>query len=1222
MNKKIKQLKKAYHYALTLMSQGKLIRAKRTLAKLTKSLSHKNTPFAKKVKATFSSIDDNLIGKMAKSLFFVVSSYLTFADQIKSQPVSKRWLKDLESDAVWKPQLNQNNDELRGIPAKIVFLFYENLRKMSLPAIFLKLNFYNTIDRKIAYLKKKIHREILGYSVLESNQSLLGDLFSYWKIKFLFKLHIPLAAIRLAVKYKNLDALVSDNCRAAVAEGYFTYMQAAVLPDLSEIVSANGLYALRNNLITLRSLRTVLNSGGAFSISTLVSNFGISILEGKHLTIPQMIHLKNKAVLLAYVPGTIDFFSAKLVDFEFVNTINLRSLDKVFSKVVFELLNLKLILPEDLLQIDKANDAQYLGNESLVYAAKNHLVTRDDVLHSRKIVVSLNEYSIKLLEEKLIHNEDMEEMDDEILKVVCTEDGLAAFRDGCMNADQAKLFNQDNCENGRHKLLALLSIDGRALLAASKIPVLTLTKIPLHSDTDSKPENSRDLPKLMELLNLGLITAGDLENFFIINPQQGSDSNFRLIFVNYVFESIRQKLFSFHDVMSLKCRPFINFDEEFFRLIFKGFKLSDLLAGNNVTWWPALESDIFTRGFLTIAQLAVIKEISEIVKDDVRISILITILEEELLKPDELQHIKDLKTLLCDNGLLLLRKKLISALDLVKFEPSVSREKSILSHLVTDLGVVALEKKYFTPAEAIDMVGFEYILTPNGLKAFDAGLISSQIFMKERYSNLASYRHKYTSYNIKFMLSECGLSDINHGFYTAEDCLFIQCFEQLQITEDGRHVLENRYVNIPNLVTFYKDNFVNMHPQDVSSFLFLVSRDGWELFEKRGVSLDSAMIEFQLLNKDVFTFYEALKGRKISRALESKGENSKNDSSEVANVMASESKSIPAVPTFSSVDNSIAIRISATFVAEGFMTDAELKEILNASYLDARNHLLTDLGLNAFREKLFTVEDILKAIRPSNRIDAVSNLKLLLSKDGISALREGLVTIGHVFSIKNLKPVLSCHGIIALRERLITIAEIVMLQEPKPDDGYHEDNSVCLLTAEGVAALRKKLITPQDAVGVRGFYVFLKPVVLNALYLKIVTVQQLKECGYRFVADHERVIDEFVIDYQLEQELKGDKSIELELYRKATHSKEEKDLNEYTPSTQYLFSRLVTSAGKDLILYECKDEEKHVDILVSGLRSSSVNQFSCVQSEEKKLKSEELTVPPPCWNTLSISSAH
>lgn len=166
--------------------------------------------------------------------------------------------------------------------------------------------------------------------------------------------------------------------------------------------------------------------------------------------------------------------------------------------------------------------------------------------------------------------------------------------------------------------------------------------------------------------------------------------------------------------------------------------------------------------------------------------------------------------------------------------------------------------------------------------------------------------------------------------------------------------------------------------------------------------------------------------------------------------------------------------------------------------------ILHDNGLNLLRKGILTVEDALVlsdasigrkgTTHPNN----LSNLAILITDTGISALADGIINIeeakkhclailqipgglqalkeklfsledtkhckdyGGVFQSNSFKVLLSPPGLDALREGLLVPSDLAEFYHSGSCSGNH-DNLGTLLTPVGLSALRKKLITPKEA---------------------------------------------------------------------------------------------------------------------------------------------------------------
>ena len=158
--------------------------------------------------------------------------------------------------------------------------------------------------------------------------------------------------------------------------------------------------------------------------------------------------------------------------------------------------------------------------------------------------------------------------------------------------------------------------------------------------------------------------------------------------------------------------------------------------------------------------------------------------------------------------------------------------------------------------------------------------------------------------------------------------------------------------------------------------------------------------------------------------------------------------------------------------------------------------LLTEFGVSALLERLITYNDAMQfkgnyvvvpdkyprpCILPS---DNYSDVSILLSENGLQALREGLITPAQAYKIRGLEALLSNYGLKALREKWIT-PELAGEFYDGPIARCHFLSN--LLCENGLIALEEGLITAEQAYKIPQLSTLLTDIGLKALREKWIT---------------------------------------------------------------------------------------------------------------------------------------
>lgn len=386
-------------------------------------------------------------------------------------------------------------------------------------------------------------------------------------------------------------------------------------------------------------------------------------------------------------------------------------------------------------------------------------------------------------------------------------------------------------------------------------------------------------------------------------------------------------------------------------------------------------------------------------------------LKENLITIEIAFKISELKNLLSDVGLQMLREKLISSQTLTHITSNA------FPSLFSELGMKALQEKLISFTEYKDNdqgkvreIGFKLtvVLTQFGLEALKEGLI--------RQSHLEN--SKLSAYTLKFIFSEKGLRLLRTKLFTVEqlmDASDLETFfsdthlealqkgyllpQQSLLIKDLKTVLSNEtfeaiksgLINIKEIINaFYSNSNTD------SNLIYLLTKNG-----------------LTALKNGYLTIEQAAKIHDLRSLLSDNG------------LLALKDKIISADEAMKRLDLYILnLSNGARALSKGWITFEQAAEVQFHGLIRV---LLSEPGLSALEEKLITFEQATRFYPYWSAPGAQNNLQNLLSPTGLAALREGIIKVedcidgiglNKIFSMSDTQP--NPYILAALRYKLIS----------------------------------------------------------------------------------------------------------------------------------------------------------------------------------------------------------
>lgn len=483
-----------------------------------------------------------------------------------------------------------------------------------------------------------------------------------------------------------------------------------------------------------------------------------------------------------------------------------------------------------------------------------------------------------------------------------------------------------------------------------------------------------------------------------------------------------------------------------------------------------------------------------------------------------------LSTMLTTHGMTLLKEKLIT------FEQASKIPSYVLGVLLTDTGVSILRAGFFTVGQIVsyyrsDTPGyvsksdiFKSLITPNGFKALNEGLISFE------------QACKMGGWLIDQLLSDPGVCLLQEGLITSDQAiLFRHPSPDLKhlLSSNARNALKERLIS-PEQASMVSNNTLGV----------LLSNAGVDALRNGVITVEQAKLF--CLSKSNFGIrsYETLEyllGPNGIIALKEKlitPEQACLISPETITALVSNEGLVALRERLITAEQAKLFYQSNNgsgpynllkylFVPNGFLalrTKLITPEQACMIPFPIINELLSDVGLQALQEGVISVNQVVL-------FKSSLDLALILSPNGRKALSNQLLTIEQASCLSSVKAkaLLSDIGITALAEKLITVDQVQSFPE------YHLD---CFLVFNGLIALREKLITPVQALTMPYFNLkqILTDTGITALREKLITAE--KACSIR-----EEVLQPMLTAKGLEELRLKMKNDELLLAKELKHTK-------------------------------------------------------------------------------------
>lgn len=181
-------------------------------------------------------------------------------------------------------------------------------------------------------------------------------------------------------------------------------------------------------------------------------------------------------------------------------------------------------------------------------------------------------------------------------------------------------------------------------------------------------------------------------------------------------------------------------------------------------------------------------------------------LKRKLVTPAVVPHIDDLNSLMSDLGLSALQRRLITESQARKIYHSGSMHGPFanLRTILTEKGLILLEKKYITPEQVVYYGGLQSLVQSNSFILFERNYISFADYPDEKIRELA-----HIIANINILSSDLGLSMFAEGLLNQQDLVLIENIAPL-ISKNGKMLLSQKRVTL-KLVAKIKDlaNFLS-----------------------------------------------------------------------------------------------------------------------------------------------------------------------------------------------------------------------------------------------------------------------------------------------------------------------------------------------------------------------------------------------------------------------------
>lgn len=504
-------------------------------------------------------------------------------------------------------------------------------------------------------------------------------------------------------------------------------------------------------------------------------------------------------------------------------------------------------------------------------------------------------------------------------------------------------------------------------------------------------------------------------------------------------------------------------------------------------------------------------------------------------------------------------------------KPYTPRRGSSFPHL-SDIGLTLF---ILEPIPRQQLLGRETILcTPGAVMMLCEGLLTSNQLTLFRHSGNSRGPHD----NLRSLVCEYGYQALHEGLLRLEEAPYISELGAL-LTPNGLKALRLSWLTPKQAKGIYHSGS-SAGPQE--NMKHLLSDKGLTLLEKKVITPEQAAY---------ITGWDALFNESSLKTIE------------MWNISFADYPGAKIREAESFIRN---LPYLGKLLASGYLT------LPQAWIIGEIKPLASAEGLMAFEEDLIDAKALIRIFCPNHKASAsISNLALLLTPNGITALRHGWLTLQDASEITNdLKLLLSENGLKGLREKLISIEEVkccknlTILKLPNGLDAlrkklitlkqaaqfYHsgsvsgnQDNLADLLTPTGLVALKEGLITPEQACRMpelRKFFAgeYNHDLIL-ALRLRLVTIEDLSYEGQyslwkRYRGDFKKDLREKLSKYNPRKECTSE-----ELEHASTTI--QKHMRSYLARREYCLFKQInivmkTSSVNDLpMLQQVKEHAEH-----------------------------------------------
>jgi hypothetical protein len=598
----------------------------------------------------------------------------------------------------------------------------------------------------------------------------------------LIALREKLITAKQAAKVKNLNDLLSDNGLKLLTQKKLTADQAMEMDSstIGYLCDKYGSIALNEGLITADQacqIAIVDSETKERRLNYLLSENGITALREKYITYEEV--LKISSLLCVLTNRGLNLLRKNLFTAKLASEIDSSSLESLLSKEGCDALQEGLIRAEQIYHLVhrhedsiKTNSLDYILrnilSENGLSALREKLIQVEQCANIKCLGLLLSDTGLSLLRENVISIEEIKELDRETFELLLQGHGPIALREKIITIEQAvKMTNYDRDDG-----MQMYSSLNLRILLTTTTGLIALRKKFISPEQAAKINNLATLLTDLGLEALGekLITPEQVKEFTreqgenlksllsqnglialrekLITPEQAASTNkLYALLSDFGLQALRENLISPEHAKLISHNS-------------KDHAMSDFLNQNGLA---ALREKL-----ITMEQIVEMYCLANRERNYSAVSLLftpngLTALREKLIIPHHAARIPGLDSLLSDQGLQLLRERIITSEQVVVIVHGKSRfdseKRTRVDAFLSENGIFALRNKLLSPQEASNIEILDDLFRSKfGIEALEAKLITP--------IQAAKFIHGARS--VKALLSEAGLTALREKLITPE----------------------------------------------------------------------------------------------------------------------------------------------------------------------------------------------------------------------------------------------------------------------------------------------------------------------------------------------------------------------------------------------------------------------------------------------------------------------